>query len=298
VHATGTIVTGKSGEDPVWGRTIGADSFMDALDEARTEEDVRAIVVRIDSPGGDVYASHLMWRAIRKTAEEVPVVASFSDLAASGGYYMAMGADTLVSDDATITGSIGVVGGKFNVKGLYDKLGINVEVLSRGANAEWLSSLRDFTPAERERYVAEMFDEYKTFVGIVADNRGATAEDIDKIARGRVWTGGQAYENGLVDELGGLEKSIAIAGVMAGLKPDAAVRVESYPRIRHTFLQEFITRMFDEEELDEFARAGGNGGAHVLWNAWLRQPAELAGSLARLARTHTLALMPFRIRVH
>src|SRR5258707_10442612 len=131
-----------------------------------------------------------MWRALKKAGEQVPVVASFSDLAASGGYYMAMGADTILADDATLTGSIGVVGGKFDLKGLYDKLGINVESQGRGQNSEWLSSARPFTPAERERYLAEMFDEYRTFVGLVADHRGATAEEIDSLPSARGRTGG------------------------------------------------------------------------------------------------------------
>ena len=295
LHASGTIVSGKSGTDPVWGRTIGADSFLDALDEAKDEDGVQAIVVRIDSPGGEVYASHLMWRGLKQAAEELPVVASFSDLAASGGYYMAMGADTILADDATLTGSIGVVGGKFDLHGLYDKLGINVETQTRGQNAEWLTSARAFTPAERERYVAEMFDEYRTFVGIVAENRGTTAGEIDSIARGRVWTGGQSYENGLVDEIGGLEKSIEVAKVMSGLKADADVRVEIFPRVKRTFLNEFLSKILSDEELDEFARV--RGGDATLWNSWARRPAELLGSLSRLAHARPLAFLPFRLRV-
>ena len=297
VHATGTIVEGKSGTDPVWGRTVGSDSFLDALDEARQEDDVKAIVVRVDSPGGEVYASHLMWRGIRKATEDMPVVASFSDLAASGGYYMAMGADTLISDDATLTGSIGIVGGKFNLKGLYDKLGVNVETDSRGQNSTWMSSSRDFSPAERERYVAEMFDEYRTFVGIVADNRGQSSEDIDKIARGRVWTGGQAYENGLVDDIGGLEKSIEVAKVMAGLAKDADVRVEIFPKVKRTFLSELMSKVLSEDEIDDFSIARGGPDAR-LWNSWARRPAELMGALSRLARSRPLALMPFSLKVH
>lgn len=296
LHATGTIVSGKSGTDPVWGRTIGSESFLDALDEAK-DEDVKAIVVRIDSPGGEVYASHLMWRGLKKAAEEIPVVASFSDLAASGGYYMAMGADTILADDATLTGSIGVVGGKFDLKGLYDKLGINVESQGRGQNSQWLSSARPFTPAERERYIAEMFDEYRTFVGIVAENRGATAEEIDSLARGRVWTGGQGYENGLVDDVGGLEKSIEVAKVMSGLKKDADVRIEMFPKVKRTFLSEFVTRMLSDDEISEFSRAGG-GAEATLWKSWARRPAELLGAFSRLALARPLALLPFRIRIH
>jgi protease-4 len=297
LHATGTIVSGKSGTDPVWGRTIGADSFLDALDEVKRESGVKAIVVRIDSPGGEIYASHLMWRGLKKAAVDLPVVASFSDLAASGGYYMAMGADTIVADDATITGSIGVVGGKFNLKRAFEKLGIRVETLARGENAEWLSSAREFTPAERERYVSEMFDEYRTFVGIVADNRGAKAEEIDRIARGRVWTGGQAYENGLVDEIGGLEKSIDMAKAMAGIKKETEVRVEIFPRVQRTFLSEFISRIMSDDEIADFARAGGTA-EQSLFRAWARKPTELLGSIARLARNRTFAILPFRIHIH
>jgi len=275
---------------------VGSDSFLDALDEARQEDGVTAIVVRIDSPGGEVYASHLMWRGIKQATEELPVVASFSDLAASGGYYMAMGADTLISDDATLTGSIGVVGGKFNLKGLYDKLGVNVETDSRGQNSTWLSSSRDFTPAERERYVSEMFDEYRTFVGIVADNRGQSSEDVDKLARGRVWTGGQAYENGLVDDIGGLEKSIEVAKLMAGLGKDAEVRVEIFPKVKRTFLSEMVSKILSEDEINDFSIARGGPDAR-LWNSWARRPVELIGSLSRLARSRPLALMPFGLKV-
>jgi protease-4 len=310
INAAGTIVSGKSGIDPVWGRTVGSDTFLDAIDDAKAESNLKAIVVRVDSPGGEVFASHKMWRALKRAATEVPIVASFSDLAASGGYYMAMGADTILSDEATLTGSIGVVGGKFNLRGVLDKVGVNVEENARGDNAQWMSSLRDFTPAERERFVSEMFDEYKTFVGIVAENRGSTAEDIDPIARGRVWTGGQAYENGLVDELGGLEEAIATAKVMAGLPKDAEVRVEVFPRVKHTLLQEVVSKAVSDDDAEELSRMGGSpvswaaGGAGLGLvggsglELWLRHPAELLHALARIGGTHTFAILPFRIRVH
>jgi len=302
VNVSGTIVSGKSGVDPLWGRTVGSDTFLDALDDAKNESDLKAIVLRVDSPGGEVFASHTMWRALKKAGEQVPVVASFSDLAASGGYYMAMGADTILADDATLTGSIGVVGGKFNIKGLYDKLGINVETMSRGANADWMSSQRDFTPAERERYVSEMFDDYRTFVGIVADNRGTSAEAIDPIARGRVWTGGQAYENGLVDELGGLEDAIRTAKIMAGLKKDEEVRVEIFPRVKRTVLQELVSRVVSDEDLSDLSRAGGDTGRGAIAGgtdlaSWVAHPAALLRAVTRLGGNRTFALMPYRISV-
>src|SRR5688572_4722106 len=303
VHATGTIVGGESGSDPMWRRTIGADSFIEALEEARDERGVRAIVVRIDSPGGEVYASHLMWRAIDEAAGHLPIVASFSDLAASGGYYMAMGADTIVADRATLTGSIGVIGGKFNLAGLYDKLGMNVEVQARGQNAQFQSTLRDFTPAERERYRTEMFEEYRTFVGIVARNRGTSAERIDEVARGRVWTGGMARERGLVDIEGGLESAIDVAKGMAGLDADEEVRVEMFPRIKRSFVQEFVNRVVEEEDLGTAARAraarsGSLGGLPPSWLAGLLKPElELMGAFMRLHGGKKLAVLPFRIEV-
>ncbi len=295
VHASGTIVSGESGTDPVWGRTVGADTFLDALDEAREEPGVRAIVVRIDSPGGEVYASHLMWRGVREAARELPVVASFSDLAASGGYYVAMGADTVLADRATLTGSIGVIGGKFDLSGLYSKVGVDVEVQSRGANALFQSSLREFTPAERERYRSDMFEEYQTFVGIVAENRDASVDSIDRVARGRVWTGGQAKERGLVDEVGGLEQAVAVARAMAGIDPGDEVRVEIFPRLKRTFLQQVINRVLDEEDL-----GGIEGGIHsnAGWpQGFLRRELALAGGLARLAGGRRLALLPFTIDI-
>jgi len=295
VHASGTIVAGESGTDPLWGRTIGADTFLDALDEAREEPGVRAIIVRIDSPGGEVYASHLMWRGVREAARELPIVASFSDLAASGGYYVAMGADTVLADRATLTGSIGVIGGKFDLSGLYSKLGIGVEVQSRGANALFQSSLREFTPAERERYRSDMFEEYRTFVGIVAENRAASVDSIDRVARGRVWTGGQAAERGLVDGIGGLEQAVAVARTMAGIEPDADVHVETFPRLKRTFLQQLVNRVLDEEDL-----GGMEGGIHASagWPQQLmRRELALAGGLARLAGGKRLALLPFTIEI-
>lgn len=302
VHATGTIVGGESGTDPMWGRTVGSDSFLEALEEARDEKGVRAIVVRIDSPGGEVYASHLMWRAVREASADLPVVASFSDLAASGGYYMAMGADTVVSDRATLTGSIGVIGGKFNLGGLYEKLGMSVEVHSRGENAQFQSTLRDFTPAERERYRSEMFDEYQTFVGIVAQSRGTSAERIDEVARGRVWTGGMARERGLVDIEGGLETSIAVAKRMAGLEADQDVRVEIFPRIKRTFVQEFVNKVVEDEDLGAAvrsrARARSGGSPLAPWLTGLVKPElELMGALLRLRGGGKLAVLPFRIEI-
>ena len=301
VHATGTIVSGESGSDPMWGRTIGADSFIEALEEAQEERGVRAIVVRIDSPGGEVYAAHLMWRAVDRASQELPVIASFSDLAASGGYYMAMGADTVIADRSTLTGSIGVIGGKFNLAGLYDKIGMNVEVIARGENAQFQSTLRDFTPAERERYRSEMFEEYRTFVGIVARNRGTSAERIDEVARGRVWTGGMAKERGLVDLEGGLEHSIDVAKAMAGLDPAQEVRVEVFPRVHRTFVQEFVNRIVEEEDLGAAtarSRAGGGLLGVTPWFASLLGPErELLGALVRLHGGRKLAVLPYRIRI-
>ncbi|HEV8479370.1 MAG TPA: signal peptide peptidase SppA [Candidatus Eisenbacteria bacterium] len=285
VFASGTIVPGKSGYDPVWGRTLGHETLTKALNEARDDDKVKAIVLRVDSPGGDTYASNAMWRAVREANKEKPVIASFSDLAASGGYYLAMGADSLVAEPGTLTGSIGVLGGKFNLSGLYQKIGMSVEVLSRGENAQFYSPVRSFTPAEREKFVSQLWSDYKTFIGIVAQNRKQTPEAIDALARGRVWTGGQAYERSLVDTLGGFETAIALAKKKAGIGPNAEVRYVVYPKVQRPFLRRLVDQLWNSPDENTQMK--------------LRVPGlDVLRSLARLANRPSLTWMPYTIEIH
>lgn len=284
VFASGTIMPGKSGVDGLWGRTLGNETLAKALREARDDDRVKAIVLRVDSPGGDTYASHAMWRDVKEAAKEKPVVASFSDLAASGGYYLAMGADTVVAQPGTLTGSIGVLGGKFNLAGLYKKIGINVEVLSRGKNAQFFSPIRNFTPAEREKYLAQLWLDYREFVSVVADNRKRSEEDIDALARGRVWTGSDAFQRGLVDTLGGMETAIAMARTRAGIAPDQDVRYVVYPKIQRTLLNRLVNQMFTEPESRSTS---------------LRFPGlEVLRDVTRLVGRPSLTWMPYKIDIH
>jgi protease IV len=285
VFASGTIVAGKSGYDAVWGRTLGHETLIKALGEARDDDKVKAIVLRVDSPGGDTYASNAMWRAVKDAAREKPVIASFSDLAASGGYYLAMGADSLVAQPGTITGSIGVLGGKFNVAGLYQKLGMSVEVLARGQNAQFFSPVRNFTPAEREKFVQQLWDDYRTFIGVVADNRHRAPEDIDALARGRVWTGGQAFERGLVDTLGGFETAIALAKKRAGIAPESEVRYVVYPKVQRPFFRRILDQLWNEPD-DSRAVTLAIPGIEIL------------RSVVRLANRPSLTWMPYTIEIH
>jgi len=285
VFASGTIVPGKSGYDAVWGRTLGHETLTKAMNEARDDDKVKAIVLRVDSPGGDTYASNAMWRAVREANKEKPVIASFSDLAASGGYYLAMGADSLVAEPGTLTGSIGVLGGKFNLSGLYQKIGMSVEVLSRGENAQFYSPVRSFTPAEREKFVSQLWSDYKTFIGIVAQNRKQTPEEIDALARGRVWTGGQAYERSLVDTLGGFETAIALAKKKAGIAPNAEVRYVVYPKVQRPFLRRLVDQLWNEPDDNTQMK--------------LRVPGmDVLRSMARLANRPSLTWMPYTIEIH
>jgi protease-4 len=196
---------------------------------------VRAIVVRIDSPGGSSIASDVIWRELTITKNEKPsrpLVASMSDLAASGGYYVAVAAPHIVAQPATLTGSIGIYGGKFITGGTFDKLGANIESVIIGRNAGIASPDRPFTDSERQKLRLHMRDFYDGFLQKVASSRKMTVEQVDKLGQGRVWTGAQAQQNGLVDTLGGLDRAIALAKERAGISADTDVEIVSYPARR------------------------------------------------------------------
>ena len=208
-----------------------------AFEKARTDDSVRAVVLRIDSPGGSALASDLIWREVMLTQREKPVVVSMGNVAASGGYYIAMAAGTIVAHPSTLTGSIGVFGGKLNLKGLYNKVGLTKEIISHGQNATLYSDYGGFTPTERERVGKMMKTVYEDFVSKAAAGRGKSFDDIDEIAQGRVWTGKQAKEIGLVDELGGLDTALSIAKEQAGFAEDDKVNLIILPKQRPLFEQ-------------------------------------------------------------
>ncbi len=229
VYGVGTVMTGESGTG-VQGEVLGADTLTAAFQDAADDDDVRAIVFRIDSPGGSALASDLVWRATQEAQKKKPVIVSMSDVAGSGGYYMAAGAKRIVAQPATLTGSIGVVFVRPNVHGLLARIGINTETISRGKFAEIDDLTTPLTSEGREKLIAEMNHIYDVFVDRVATGRGLAQERVNEIGRGRVWTGAQAKDNGLVDELGGFMSAVDAAKRTAGIAAKQEVQLVFYPR--------------------------------------------------------------------
>ncbi|GAU23271.1 hypothetical protein TSUD_281660, partial [Trifolium subterraneum] len=200
---------------------IVAEEFIEQIRTVRESKEFKAAIIRIDSPGGDALASDLMWREIRLLAASKPVIASMSDVAASGGYYMAMGTDAIVAESLTLTGSIGVVAAKFNLGKLYEKTGFNKEFISRGRYAELLTAnQRSFRPDEAELFAKTAQNAYKEFRDKAALSRSMTVEKMEELAQGRVWSGKDAASHGLVDAIGGLSRAIAIAKLKANIPQD------------------------------------------------------------------------------
>lgn len=226
VHAVGPVRSGRSGRSPLQGTSMGSDSVCAALRVARRDDRVKAVVLRVDSPGGSYVASDAIWREVGQVrAAGKPVVVSMGDVAASGGYFVAMGADTIVAQPSTITGSIGVLAGKAVVDGLLDRVGIGHDDVAVGERARLHSSTHAFTDADWKALDAWLDRVYDDFVAKVAVGRGMNRAAVHEVARGRVWTGEQARERGLVDELGGLARAVQLARQAAGL-PEVAALVQ------------------------------------------------------------------------
>jgi protease IV len=234
IYAAGIISSGKSSYD-AGQQVVGSDTMVEYLRKARADGSIKAIVLRIDSPGGSAIASDVIWREVLLTRDVKPVIASMSDVAASGGYYIAMPAHAIVAEPATLTGSIGVVLIKFVIDGTLKKLGTNMEGIYSGRYADLYSPIRPFSPDERARVEQLMQATYDAFVEKAAAGRNTTPERIDTVAQGRVWTGRQAKQIGLVDELGGLERALALAKQRAKLAPDSEVELVVYPPKRSIF---------------------------------------------------------------
>ncbi|MEZ0340023.1 signal peptide peptidase SppA [Mycobacterium sp. pV006] len=232
VTLSGPIVSGRGGRQlsPMGSSAAGGDTIAAALREAAADDDVAAIVLRVDSPGGSVTGSETIWREVARTRERgTPVVASMGAVAASGGYYVSMAADAIVANPATLTGSIGVVTGKLVARGLKDRLGVGSDTVRTNANADAWSVDAPFTAEQQAHVEAEADLFYTDFVARVADGRKMSVEDVDRVARGRVWTGADAHARGLVDELGGLHTAIRRAKALAGIDEDTKVAVIHLP---------------------------------------------------------------------
>jgi len=233
IVAEGTIVSGK-GDDG----QIGSDSYAKLIREAREDDDVKAIVLRINSPGGSALASDVMWREVILAKEEKPIIASMSDVAASGGYYMAMGCDKIVAQPNTITGSIGIFGIIFNLEQMLDnKLGITSDRVNTGEYSDIITVTRELNDAESDIIQKMVNRGYDTFTTKAAEGRGMAVEDLLKVASGRVWSGTDAKEKGLVDELGGIDMAIDLAAEAAGIEDDYTLR---YLPVKKGFLEELL----------------------------------------------------------
>ena len=232
VTVAGPILSGRGGPQafPLSRGSAGGDTIAAALRQAATDDSVKAVVLRVDSPGGAVTGSETIWReACRVREAGKPVVASMGGVAASGGYYVAMAAETIIANPGTITGSIGVVTGKLVARDLKDRLGVGSDSVRTNINADAWSPNAPFTPAQHAMVEAEADLFYDDFVRRVAEARGMAVEDVHAVAQGRVWTGADACERGLVDELGGLRAAVRRATALAGLDPDTEVELAGYP---------------------------------------------------------------------
>jgi len=283
--AEGEIVDGKSREGALGGRSVGDETLIESLREIQSRKSIKAVVLRIDSPGGSGNASEAVWQEIRRLRRDKPVVVSMGDLAASGGYYLACAGDCIVASPSTITGSIGVFGGKFNLAGLYRKLGLNVQSVTRGRHADMMSAYTDFTPEEAGIFQRGLDQFYQVFLERVSEGRGLTVAQVDSVAQGRVWSGLAAQRLGLVDEFGGINEAVEIAREKAKIDEDADLLIEVYPRPRRTFVQNWVSRLFKDEDSDSDTQLAA---VRELF-AWYRA--------STVARRGAQALMPYSIHI-
>jgi protease-4 len=296
VFASGPIGPGKSNDGSFGGeQTIGSDTVVKAINDARDNKDVKAIVLRVDSPGGAVYPSDLIWNAVEEAKKKKPVVVSMSDLAASGGYYVSTGANKIVAEPLTFTGSIGIFAYKPVMKGFYDWIGVTSEYLMRGKNAGMFRETEKFTDDERKKFQGMLDNSYwHEFLPKVAEGRHfPDVEAVHQIAQGRVWTGAQGKENGLVDEFGGLDRAVEVAKELARIPADKQVRRVVYPAPRNFFQQ-----IFGGEDEDASVRAERQRAAFI--NSLpkeMRPVFRQAAVFDHFRQGQTLAIMPFELKV-
>lgn len=282
IVAEGAIVSGKANASQ---GVIASESFIKELRKVREDEGVKAVVIRINSPGGSSLASDAMWREITLTSKSKPVIASMSDYAASGGYYMAMACDTIVAQPHTITGSIGVFSVLYDASGfLGNKLGITSEEIKTGEVGELITVSRPLTDVERSIWQQRTEDVYDTFTKKAAQGRNMTQDAIKAVASGRVWSGLQAKDRGLVDIVGTFEDAVKVAAAAANVTDDYKVRF--YPRYTPSFFEQIVTQIEDENE--EKAVRAQLGDYYYLYEQ-LKTVKSYQGTQAR---------MPYTLRIH
>ena len=249
IYGVGEVIRGHSTENPFLGTvTMGSESVAAAFRAAVDDSDIRGIVFRVDSPGGSYVASDTIWREVARARQRgKPVVVSMGDVAGSGGYFVAIGADKIVAQPATITGSIGVFAGKFVMTGLFDKLGVSFGEVHSGEHALLWDATKDFTPSEHERFEAWLDRIYDDFTSKVAAGRRLSKDRVLEIARGRIWSGEDARQLGLVDELGGMDAAVRLARKEAHIPDSQRVALEVFPKPR-TFWETARGRFFGAPE--------------------------------------------------
>jgi protease-4 len=301
IYASGAINTGRSNNSPLNGEMVGSDDIVSAVNTAADDKSIKAIVLRVDSPGGSALASDLMWYAIENAKAKKPVVVSMADVAASGGYYIACNATKIVAEPATITGSIGVFMGKPVVKGLYDWLGVTNEYVIRGKNAGIFRETEKWTPEERAKMEQQTNSIYfDNFIPKVSKGRNMTVEQANTLGQGRVWTGTQAKANGLIDEFGGLEKAISVAKELAELPADKDVRRVVLPEPK-PFLETFFSNDDTSLSTDEQAQRAAEEKAQAALVSSLpeamRRVFRYAALIDRMSRGEAMLLMPFELEI-
>ena len=292
IYASGAINVGRSNDSPFGGSMVGSDTVVAAVNDAAADTSVKAIVLRVDSPGGSALASDLMWYALENAKAKKPVVVSMSDVAASGGYYISCNANKIVAEPSTITGSIGVFLGKPVVKGLYEWLGITNEYIMKGKNAGIFRETEKWTPEERTKMEDGANNiYYNNFIPKVAKGRNMTNEQANTIGQGRVWTGTQAKANGLIDEFGGIEKAIDVAKELAKLPADKDVRRVVFPAPRPFFETVFN----DDPESSESVKAQKALADSLPENA--RRLFRYAHLFEQINRGEALMMLPFELEI-
>ncbi len=286
INAYGVINSGRSGIDPLNGAVVGSDTLVEYIRKARKDRSIKAIVLHVDSPGGSTVASDVIWRELVQASTGPgarPLVVSMSDLAASGGYYIAIAAPVIVAEPGTLTGSIGIFGGKIVTGGTYGKLGMNIEAVSIGKHAEMNSPVRPYSEADRAKLDEQLRAFYDQFIEKVAAARRKKPEEIDAIAQGRVWTGRQAKNLGLVDELGGLDKAVAIAKERAKIPAGEHVDLVVYPPRRSIY--DLLTTFSGMDERAQVAALLGASDRRAI--------GALTAPVRLFRRGEPLAMMPF-----
>lgn len=272
IFALGDIVDGEGDE-----RTIGSETLSKEIRKAREDDNIKAVVLRVNSPGGSALASDVIWKEVQLTAKEKPVIASMSDLAASGGYYISAACDTILAHPATITGSIGVFGVLFNGKKfLNDKLGITTDKEQTGPYADLGSFTRDLKPYEKEIIQEEVEEIYKTFIGIVAQGRDLDSAYVRSVAQGRVWSGAQAVDRKLTDGYGGLNEAILLAAERAGVEDD--FETVYLPEREALLFQELLAAFMGGEN----SHQSGTATDFEMYLAEIKRIAKIEGVQARL----------------